>query len=313
MPFGDSAREDSGADGIGPPSSGATVSRTQAAKRAVGVGSGSSSGGSSTSDSTVSCAFGSGSGSAAAAIGGGAAASRAERRPRSPRRRRSSRATSARSIRSCASSSATSASCRSRVASASAAASANDCRRSDRSTCQRSRSAATASSAAACAASRSCTSRSTSIVRSSARVASASRSWASSPSSRWTSTVCASSLATAPPSGCPVELLAQGEDLALAAGELGPQTLDLRAQRADLAAQHVVGRVLRRAPPAPPLAVRQRQVDQQVAADLERGAGDLAGIARPAEARAPRLPVRARLPRRAAPRSACAARPRSRP
>ena len=87
--------------------------------------------------------------------------------------------------------------------------------------------------------------------------------------------------------GCALELLARGHQLALAPGELGPQAVDLGAQRAGLEPQLLRDRrlLLRLGDgvpaAAPALAVGQRQLDDDVAAELQLGADDL-GRDRPA-------------------------------
>ena len=79
----------------------------------------------------------------------------------------------------------------------------------------------------------------------------------------------------------------QLHDLALARGKLAAQALDLAAQPGELRAHRLVG--LGGGPLAPAAAaVRQRQVDDDVAADLELGALDLGRILRPRERGAPR-------------------------
>ena len=70
-----------------------------------------------------------------------------------------------------------------------------------------------------------------------------------------------------------VELALELHDLALATRELGPQPLDLPAQRARLGPEDLAG-LLGGRPPAPaPALVGQRQLDHDAAADLELGGG----------------------------------------
>ena len=98
------------------------------------------------------------------------------------------------------------------------------------------------------------------------------------------------------------ELLADVHQLALAPGELRPQAVDLGAQRAGLEPQLLRDRrlLLRLrdgvAAPAAALAVGQRQLDDDVAAELELGPDDLGRVARPVEGRVPALRRGAQLP-----------------
>src|SRR5918995_1795715 len=95
------------------------------------------------------------------------------------------------------------------------------------------------------------------------------------------------------------ELLARGHQLALAARQLRPEAVDLRAQRPGLEPQLLRDRLLRReAPPAAPPPVGQRQLHHDVAPQLELRADDLGGIAGPVEGGVPALLGRAELPAR---------------